>query len=67
MKTLAKNEGYQKFIGRGSLDQRLRAVVAYKRENLASADGKSYVGCSALVLITLHQPAYPPSYRLSFQ
>lgn len=27
--------GYQRFVGKGSLDQRLRAIVAYKRSNVA--------------------------------
>jgi hypothetical protein len=35
METLAKNKGYQRFLGKGSLDQRLRAVIQYKREGLA--------------------------------
>jgi len=35
METLANNKGYQRFLGKGSLDQRLRAVIQYKREGLA--------------------------------
>ena len=36
-------KGYQKFLGKGTLDQRLRAVVAYKRSSIASdvASGES--------------------------
>ena len=30
-----EEKGYKKFVGKGTLDQRLRAVIAYKRESLA--------------------------------
>ena len=33
---IMNKKGYQKFLGKGTLDQRLRAVVAYKRSSLAS-------------------------------
>ena len=33
---LTNKKGYQKFLGKGSLDQRLRAVVAYKRSTIAA-------------------------------
>ena len=45
METLAKNKGYQRFLGKGSLDQRLRAVIQYKREGLA---GDTIAGDSGL-------------------
>jgi hypothetical protein len=32
-KDTSKEKGYKKFIGKGSLDQRLRAIIAYKRES----------------------------------
>ena len=34
-------KGYQKFMGKGSLEQRLRAVVAYKRSGYGSTEGGS--------------------------
>ena len=34
-------KGYQKFMGKGSLEQRLRAVVAYKRSGYGSTEGSS--------------------------
>ena len=34
-------KGYQKFMGKGSLEQRLRAVVAYKRSGYGSNEGGS--------------------------
>ena len=33
---ITNKKGYQKFLGKGSLDQRLRAVVAYKRSTIAA-------------------------------
>jgi hypothetical protein len=39
--------GYQKFVGKGRLDQRLRAIVAYKRSSIA---GEALVGDSSSVL-----------------
>eukprot|EP01038_Epipyxis_sp_PR26KG_P013481 gene13481-18086_t len=33
-----KNDTYQRYLGKGSLDQRLRAVIAYKRSTLLSND-----------------------------
>ena len=40
---IMNKKGYQKFLGKGTLDQRLRAVVAYKRSSIASdvASGES--------------------------
>lgn len=35
----AGTKGYQKFLGKGSLDQRLRAVIAYKRETMNGSNG----------------------------
>ena len=31
----SEDKGYRKFVGKGTLDQRLRAIIAYKRENNA--------------------------------
>ena len=36
---IMNKKGYQKFLGKGTLDQRLRAVVAYKRSSIASDSG----------------------------
>jgi hypothetical protein len=35
--SLMNKKGYQKFLGKGSLDQRLRAVVQYKRSSIATS------------------------------
>ena len=33
--TSSEEKGYRKFVGKGTLDQRLRAIISYKRENNA--------------------------------
>lgn len=47
--TSSSNNGYKKFVGKkGSLDQRLRAVISYKRTNIAISEAVALGNAPAL-------------------